>query len=382
MIKRTLKADLLSAINKYPVVCLLGSRQVGKTTLAKQIKNKDSVYLDLELTSDLLKLENAEWYLQKHQDKLVIIDEIQRKPEIFPLLRALIDQKRTNGRFLILGSASKILLKQSSESLAGRVCYYEMTPLNMKEIETDEIEKLWLRGGYPDSFLSSTIADSFEWRLNMITTYLERDIPQLNIKVSSSKIKRLLQMIAHNHAQLWNTSMIANSLDISTTAVNNYLDILEETFFIRRLPPYFYNLKKRLIKSPKIYIRDTGVLHSLLHLNSQNSLFNSQYLGNSWEGFVIEEILKILPRHYEASFFRTNNGAEIDLLLSKAGKANIAIEIKNSLSPKPSKGLYNSMKDLSIEKAFIFYPGNEDYQIKENIWAISIKNLISFIDKI
>ena len=379
MISRTLYNTIVESLKNFPIVGLIGSRQVGKTTLAKQIQRDSpghTVYIDLELPSDLNKLQSPELYLNQFTNVLVIIDEIQRMPALFPLLRALIDQKRTNGRFFILGSASPELIKQSSESLAGRIIYHELKPFCIEEIGYDHsfIQNLWLKGGYPESFLADNDKISFQWREAFIRTYLERDIPQLGIKIPSLALRRFWMMLAHAHGQLWNASQIANSLDTSAPTVRHYLDILEETFIVRQLQPYYGNIKKRLIKSPKIYIRDTGLLHALLKNQTLDALHGHPSLGNSWEGFVIEQITALGP-DTDAYFYRTSAGAEIDLLLFTKNNEPIAIEIKYSASPKPSKGFYSALNDLYCKKRYVIYPGQESYPITPTIEILSIHHL-------
>lgn len=379
MINRTLHNTVVESLKHFPIVGLIGSRQVGKTTLAKQIQHDSpghTVYLDLELTSDLNKLQSPELYLNQFTNSLVIIDEIQRMPALFPLLRALVDQKRTNGRFLILGSASPELIKQSSESLAGRIIYHELKPFCTEEIGYDQssIQNLWLKGGYPESFLADEDKISFQWREAFIRTYLERDIPQLGIKIPSLQLRRFWMMLAHSHGQLWNASQIANSLDTSAPTVRHYLDILEETFIVRQLPPYYPNIKKRLIKSPKIYIRDTGLLHALLKNRTLDALQSHPCLGNSWEGFVIEQITALVPDK-DVYFYRTSAGAEIDLLLFIESDEPIAIEIKYSASPKPSKGFWSALNDVACKKGYVIYPGQESYPIASTIQVLSIHHL-------
>ncbi len=378
MIKRTSQKEIEHSLKKYPVVGLLGPRQVGKTTLAKKLKkesNKEVIYLDLELPSDINKLLDPELYLKQHSNNLVIIDEIQRMPSLFPLIRALVDQNRINGRFLILGSASPALIKQASESLAGRVTYHELTPFSLLEVGYSKIEQLWLRGGYPGSFLSIDENSSFSWRESFIKTYLEMDIPQLGINIPSIQLRRFWTMLAHYNGQLWNASQIALSLGISAPTVRNYLDILEETFIVRQLPPFHTNTKKRLIKSPKIYIRDTGLLHSLLRTKTLDDLQGHPGLGSSWEGFVIEQILALIPKSWQAFFYRTNAGAEIDLVLIDDSNNKIAIEVKYSASPKILKGFWSAFEDLNCSQGFIVYPGDEQYPIKKNVWTLPAKNL-------
>lgn len=368
---------------RYPVVGILGSRQVGKTTLAKMIKNRMKrkvIYLDLELPSDLNKLQDPELYLSRFEDTLVIIDEIQRMRSLFPLLRALVDRKRTAGRFLILGSASPELIRHSSESLAGRIIYHELSPFSLAEINSENIQKLWLRGGYPESYLTRSNDNSFTWREAFIKTYLEMDIPQLGIRIPSQQIRRFWTMIAHSHGQLWNASKIAGSLGISAPTVRSYLDILEETFIVRQIQPYHSNIKKRLIKSPKVYIRDSGLLHTLLNIRTIEDLHAHPSLGSSWEGFIGKQILGILPERWQAYFYRTGAGAEIDSVLFDSKHKPVAIEIKYSMSPKVDRGFWNAYEDLSCKKGFVVYPGAESYPLGKNVVTLPVKDLAKVFD--
>ncbi|OGY87079.1 MAG: ATPase [Candidatus Kerfeldbacteria bacterium RIFOXYA2_FULL_38_24] len=378
MIKRTQIETIKNSLKHFPIVGILGSRQVGKTTLAKELlkRHKNVIYLDLELTSDVNKLQAPEIYLQQHKNEMVIIDEIQRLPELFPLLRALVDQNKNNGQFLVLGSASPALIKKLSESLAGRIIYHELTPFIISEInnKNNQIKKLWLRGGYPKSFLAPNDLISAQWREAFIKTHLERDIPQLNINTSSITLRRFLTMVAHNHASLWNTSNIARSLGVSAPSVKRYLDIFTDTFIVRQLQPYFINIKKRLIKSPKVYIRDTGLLHALLNIYDLEKLQAHTIIGASWEGFIIEQLINIAPEHWESYFYRTNSGAEIDLLFLTNNLEPVAIEIKYSLSPKISKGFWQATEDIKCKKKFILYPGQESYKIKNDVEILSVND--------
>jgi len=378
MISRTLHNAIVTSLKKYPVVGLLGSRQVGKTTLAKSVREavaRDAIYLDLELPSDWNKLHDSELYLRQFSETLVIIDEIQRMPSLFPVIRALVDQNRVGGRFLILGSASPDLLRRSSESLAGRIIYHELTPFNLYETDSDQIERLWLRGGYPESYLADNDEESFVWRESYIKTYLEMDIPQLGIRIPSVQLRRFWTMLAHSHGQLWNGNKIAGSIGVSAPTVRHYLDILENTFVVRRLLPYHANVKKRLIKSPKVYIRDSGLLHALLRIGNFDDLQGHPVLGSSWESFVIEQIIGLLPNHREVYFYRTNAGAEIDLVFFDKKNKPVAIEIKYSLSPAVSRGYWNACEDLSCKKGFIIYPGNERYPVGRNVFAMPVREL-------
>jgi len=378
MIARKIQQDVEKSLTQYPVVGILGPHQVGKTTLANAIRKilpQNTVYLDLELPSDLNKLREPELYMGQFMDTLVIIDEIQRMPSLFPLIRALVDQKKVAGRFLILGSASPDLLRNASETLAGRIIYHELCPFVMEETGYDQVQQLWLRGGYPESYLAPTDETSFTWREAFIKTYLEMDIPQLGIRVPAMQLRRFWTMLAHYHGQLWNAAKIANSLGISAPTVQKYLDILEDTFIVRQLPPYHANVKKRLIKSARVYIRDTGLLHALLRNRTMEDLYSHPSLGSSWEGFVIEQILGLIPDDDRACFYRTNAGAEIDLLLVEHPSGPVAIEIKYSLSPKVAKGFWNGYEDLGCKKGFIVYPGEEYYPVGKNVFALPVKHL-------
>jgi predicted AAA+ superfamily ATPase len=369
-IDRKIEPDVKKNLKDFPVVAILGPRQCGKSTLAKHIisPRKRSVYLDLELDSDLRKIDDPELFLSEQEDKLVCIDEIQRVPELFKTLRGLIDRRRKNGRFLILGSASRDLIRQSSETLAGRICYMELMPFLFSETAgagKADLMKSWTRGGFPESLLSRSNQSSVTWRKNFIRTYLERDIPQLGFNIPARTLKRLWTMIAHSHGQILNSSRLGESIGVSHTTIRSYLDILSQTFMIRLLQPYHANIKKRTIKSSKVYIRDSGILHSLLGIENRNDLFGHPVFGSSWEGFALENILATYPE-YEPYFYRTSSGVEIDLVLEK-GKKRIAFEFKSSKSPSPSKGFYQALKDLSISRAYIISPVDERYPLRKDV---------------
>lgn len=376
MIKRYLQDKIIAALEQFPVVGIVGSRQTGKTTLARLIQKQkqNSVYLDLELPSDQNKLREPELYLGRHRDALVIIDEIQKMPSLFPLIRALVDQNRVPGRFLILGSASPDMIRRSSESLAGRVVYHELPPFRLDEVgnREDRATALWLRGGYPDSFLARDMGSSLAWREAFIRTYLERDVPQLGIRVPAGQLRNFWTMIAHHHAQLWNASQIANSLGVSAPTVRHYLSILEDTFLVRQLRPFHANLKKRLVKSPKVFIRDSGLLHSLHGVGSMEDLLGRPLIGHSWEGFAIEQIVAQLPPQWEPYFFRTAAGAEIDLVLARAGRKPVAVEIKFSAAPEASKGFRGACLDLQCSREFVVYPGSESYPLSKTATALPL----------
>lgn len=383
MITRRVFKALQRSLAEFPVTALLGPRQVGKTTLARLVAAgmlpDKAVYLDLELPSDLAKLAEPELYLQSHQNRLVVIDEVQRAPELFPLLRALVDQERRSGRFLLLGSASPELSRFGSESLAGRIVYHELAPFSLDETGTSEITRLWTRGGYPLSYRAANEEKSLRWREAFITTFIERDIPQLGIRVPATMLRRFWMMTAHHHGNLWNASAIANALGVSSPAASRYLDILCDTFIVRQLAPFSANLKKRLVKSPKVYVRDSGLLHALLGIRDFEQLQGHPVIGASWEGMVIEQILAILPDGIAPYFYRTAAGAEVDLLLVPGSGAPIAVEIKHSLSPKVSKGLRSSMDDLNCDHGFIVYPGSESYQISKSITALPVTMLTELL---
>lgn len=382
MIKRRIQNDVAYGLKHFPAVGLVGPRQAGKTTLAKLIADSFGgpvIYLDLENPQDLQKLDDAQLYLQQFQDHLIILDEAQRKPELFPLLRSMIDQERRPGRFMILGSASPSLKRQASESLAGRIAYHELSPFTLDEIANgqDVVNKLWLRGGYPQSYLAASDELAVTWMQNFMQTHLEKDLPVLGVRVPAATLLRFWTMAAHCNGQLWNASRLAESLGVDSKAARRYLDILEDSFMIRQLQPFFGNVKKRLVKSPKVYIRDTGLLHTLLKIYSYDDLVGNPILGASWEGFCLEQILALKPCAYDAFFYRTQSAAaaEIDLVLTKGLNVEIAVEIKYSLTPKLTKSSINAIDAVTPKKTWIVYPGNESYPVRENVWTLPITEL-------
>ena len=381
MIDRKLKVQIETSLRNFPIVGLIGARQVGKTTLAKMISHtwpKKVMYLDLERPSDLAKLDEAELYLEQHADSMVILDEIQRKPGLYAVLRALIDAKRRNGRFLILGSASPEMIRRSSESLAGRIVYHELSPFSLAEVQPTQknISKLWCRGGYPRSFLAKSEKESNQWREAFIQTHLERDIPNLGVRIPAATLKRFWQMLCHCHGQLWNANKIAISLGTSATTVRHYLDLLQDTFMVRQLQPFHLNIKKRLVKSPKVYLRDSGLLHSLLRIQNQEDLIGHPSMGTSWEGWVIEQVSTYISNSWSTFFYRTSGGAEIDLIIQPAGKKPIiAIEIKYSLDPRPTKGFWSAFSDLKLARGFVVYPGQEYYPLGKKVFALPASEL-------
>ena len=384
MIKRLLYHRLEELMPDFPAIAILGSRQVGKTTLAQSLAEQfyqEFIYLDLESPSDQAKLSEPEQYFDLHEGKLIILDEIQRMPDLFPILRGVIDRRRKKGfrscQFLILGSASLELIRQSSETLAGRIAYEELPVFNLLEVEDEgkNLEKLWLRGGFPDSFLASSDKSSMTWRQNFITTYLERDIPQIAQFVPANRIRRLWTMIAHEQGQMINFSKFGAGLDLSSPTVKSYVDMLEDLLLIRSLRPWNNNAGKRLVKSPKVYIRDSGLTHALLQIGKLDDLLAHPVVGFSWEGFVIENILSILPKDTEYGFYRTSAGAELDLVISYKGQL-WAIEIKRTLSPKLSKGFINAVKDVKATHQFFVYAGQDEFPLNSNTTAIGLLGIL------
>jgi hypothetical protein len=379
-IERYLTAAILRKLQNIPVVAVLGPRQCGKSTLAKALlaNMQNTLYLDLERPSDANKLTDPEAFFTLNKDKLICLDEIQRIPELFPILRSIIDENRKNGRFIILGSASPDLLRQSSESLAGRIAYLELTPFFIDEImdnkDISKMRKLWLRGGFPRSFLALDERESFEWRLDFVRTFLERDIPSMGFKIPAGNIERFWKMCAHAHGQLLNRSKLGESLGISHHTVQTYMDLLSRLFILRILLPLEPNLKKRLIKSPKIYIRDSGLLHALLRIEEQNDLLGHPVYGSSWEGFAMENILCSAPA-WEPFFYRTASGTEIDLVLEK-NKQRIAVEFKVSTNPSVNQGFWSALEDLNCREAWVIAPVETAYPIKENIMVAPPETLI------
>ena len=387
MIERKIRQDIEEALNRQPAVAIIGTRQVGKTTIAFDIaESRDSLYLDLESYEDRDKLQDPILFFNQYEDRLIILDEIHRMPELFQTLRGGIDKGRRKGiktgRFLILGSASLDLLKQSGESLAGRIGYIDMTPLTVLEITPGNIMKLWVRGGFPDSFLSDSEQNSFLTRKDFIRTYLERDIPQFAPRFPAETLERLWMMLAHRQGSMLNASKLASNLSIATKTVGFYIDLLVDLLLLRRLTPYHANIGKRLVKTPKIYIRDSGLLHALLRIRDYESLAGHPVIGESWEGFVIENILSVVPVGTKHSFYRTSAGAEIDLVLEMPNNEIWAIEIKSGLTAKPTKGFYNAINDIKATHCFVVYAGQEQYPIAENIQAISLTEIMQRIDKI
>ena len=382
MIPRLAQSLVEKALARQAAVALLGPRQVGKTTLAMDIaRQRPSVYLDLENPADRSKLADPELYFASHRDELVILDEIHRTPELFATLRGIIDrgrrEGRRNGQFLILGSASIELLQQSGESLAGRIAFVDLGPIHVAEIANVDVpvRNLWVRGGFPDSLLADSDAASLAWRRDFIRTYLERDIPQFGPRVPAETLGRFWTMLAHMHGGLLNSSSLSRNLSTSAQTVGRYVDLLVDLLLVRRLMPFHTNLGKRLVKSPKLYIRDSGLLHALLGINSYDDLAGHPIVGMSWEGFVIESLIAAAPDGAVPSFYRTAAGAEVDLLLQMPQGELWAIEIKSGLTAKPERGFHVARTDLAPAKSFVVYAGAERYPLSDGVEAIGLPDL-------
>jgi predicted AAA+ superfamily ATPase len=385
MIEREAKGSVSGLLGRHPVVGLLGSRQVGKTTLALEIAaERPSVYLDLEAPADRAKLVDAELYLAGQDGKLVILDEIQRMPDLFPVLRGVIDRRRRAGekagQFLILGSASVDLLRQSSESLAGRIVYRELTPILADEwVGSGGLDALWVRGGYPESLLAEDEAASREWRDAFVTTCLERDIPQLGPRIPAETLRRFWTMLAHQQGGLFNAARLAGALGISGQTVGRYLDLMVDLLMVRRLPPWAGNAGKRLVRSPKVYVRDSGLVHALLGLGGLDSVLGHPVAGDSWEGMVIENLIAAVAPEGAAMFYRTSAGAELDLVLEFGTEERWAIEVKRSLSPAVSKGFHIACEDVRATQRHLVYPGSERFPLAGDIDAISLPELMQLL---
>lgn len=390
LVDRQAKQTILKALDRHASVALIGPRQVGKTTLAHEIaEERDSLYLDLEASADRAKLSDPVLFLSNYEDQLVILDEIHRVPELFQELRGLIDDGRRRGkgvgRFLILGSASMDLLRQSGETLAGRIEYVEMYPLNVLEATHDSAKPttLWLRGGFPDSFLADSNADSLAFRNNFIRTYLERDVPQFGPRIPAETLGRLWTMLAHNQGTLLNASRLAAGLVVSAPTVTSYIDLLVDLLLVRRLPPFRRNVGKRLVKTPRVYVRDSGLVHALLGIPDYNTLAGHPVVGASWEGFVLENLLTVAPDRTSASFYRTSAGAEVDLVLELPGNRGLwAVEIKRGLTASLGKGFHHAREDLKADRFFVVYSGDEHFPIAKDVEAIGLRDLVSLLSEI
>ena len=381
---RQLIAQVREELDANPAVVLLGPRQVGKTTLARQLAaEQSSLYFDLESERDRARLGEPELNLPLWQDRLVILDEVHRMPGLFPSLRGLIDEARRQGRkhglYFLLGSASLDLIQQSGETLAGRVAYLDLPPLTVLEVGAAHQDRLWLRGGFPDSLTAKSDAASLRWRSNFIQTYLERDVPQLGPRIAAETLRRFWTMLAHHQGGLLNVAQLARNLGVDAKTAHSYIDLLCDLLLVRRLQPWHANIGKRLVKSPKVYVRDSGLVHALLSLGDLNTLLSHPVIGASWEGFVIENLMACAPRGTQAFFYRTSGGAEIDLLLHLPGGDLWAIEIKRSLSPKLERGFHAACEDLNPRQRWVVYPGQESFVLKEGIEAVALAQLCAVL---
>lgn len=387
MIKRKIKEKVEKRLSEVPAVALMGPRQVGKTTLALEIaEKKPSIYLDLENRLDLQKIRNIEDFHAANRDKLIILDEVQRVPEIFAPIRGIIDKERRAGNkagnFLFLGSASIELLKQSSETLAGRISYVELHPINALEYhDTKDPNTLWVRGGFPDSLLSADDRASLAWRHDFIKTYLERDIPQLGPRVPATTLERFWMMLAHGQGTTINASKLASNLEVSHTTISRYIDLLADLLLVRKIPPYSSNVKKRLVKSPIIYVRDSGLTHALLDIKGLNDLLGHPVLGKSWEGFVIENIASVLPQSANLFYYRTSGGAEIDLIIEFSVREKWAIEIKRGPSLSIQRGFFEACEDIKPNKKFVVYSGTDDFPLENGISAVSLSSIMRLVEE-
>ncbi len=388
MIPRRIREEVEQALQRQAAVALLGPRQVGKTTLALSLAEAtQALYLDLEDRADREKLADPGLFLGQYDDRLVILDEIHRAPDLFQTLRSLIDKGRRTGkrtgRFLLLGSAAIEMLRQSGESLAGRIAYVHMSPFDVLEVATDRSKtiRLWVRGGYPDIYLAGDDAESFALRGDFIRTYLERDVHMFGPRLPAETLSRMWTMMAHNQGTLLNASRLAVSLSVSAQSTTRYLDLLVDLLLLRRLQPFHANVGKRLVKSPKVYVRDSGLLHALLNIQSYDALSGHPIVGASWEGFVLENLLTVAPPLTHASFYRTTAGAEIDLLLELPGNERWAIEVKLGLVPKCTKGFHLARADIQPDRSFVVHSGEDRYPITEGIEAIGLRELASELAK-
>ncbi len=381
MITRRQAALVQRDLAAFPSVVLLGPRQVGKTTLARGLSDSDphSKYLDLEDPSDLARLDDARGYLDLHRHRLVVLDEVQRMPDLFRVLRGQIDARRREGRacghFLLLGSASGALLRQSAESLAGRVAHHELPGFDALETGSD-LNRLWLRGGFPDSLLAASDDLSMRWRTNFVRTYLERDLPQSGLRSPAETLRRFWTMLCHRQGSVFNAAKLARSLGVSVPSVNRYTDTLVDMMLLRRVQPYFANVGKRLVRSPKVFVRDSGIVHTLLNIRSLDDLLGHPVAGASWEGFVAENLIAASPVGTDAFFYRTRSGAEIDLVLLLPGQELWAVEVKRSTAPRVSRGFRIAATDVAAARSFIVYPGTETYPLGHGMVAIPLPELM------
>jgi uncharacterized protein len=385
---------LLEALDQMPIVALLGPRQVGKTTLSLAILptlQKSAIYLDLEMEADQRKLLDPGYFLSQFRGQLVVIDEIQRMPNLFLVLRSIVDERKRDGErtghFLLLGSASKEIVQASSETLAGRIRFIELYPFTSLELFKHEqsayhLDQHWFRGGFPDSYLAATDLESWRWRSDFVQTYLEKDIPSMGLGISATQLTRFWSMLAHFHGQQVNLSSLARSLEMSHTSIRNYLDLLSDFYMVRQLKPWSGNIKKRLVKSPKIYIRDTGILHKLLHISDFNVLHGHPLMGASWEGFVVEQILAVLDDRWQYSYYRTSTQVELDLVLQTPTNETWVLEIKRGSTPKLGRGFYEACLDVGATRRFLLCNTQTHLLLARDLEQIGLLDLIQLIQKL
>jgi uncharacterized protein len=387
MIHRFGTEDLIELLQEFPAVAIVGPRQVGKTTLAKLLAQqiqKEIVYVDLENPRDELKLQDPVLFFEANEDKCVILDEIQRKKELFPILRSMIDSNRQAARFILLGSASPDLIRDSSESLAGRIYYKELTPFHAYEItESVDMQQLLLRGGFPNSLMAKSDKLSFRWRESFVQTYVERDLPLLGLSLQPSEARKVLRMLANLNGQILNYASLSKSIGVTAPTVKKYVHFLEQAFLVELLEPHTGNSSKRITKSPKIFIRDTGIANYMLGIQDYNDLLAHPKVGDLWEGFVLQQLAAILPSNIDRSFYRTHNGAEIDFVLTFPNNEKIGVEVKWSSTPKITAGSYEAMTDLNLQQLYVVSPTLDSFHLKHNILVISIDEFLKLlIDKI
>jgi predicted AAA+ superfamily ATPase len=386
VIERRISADLVDRLRNSPAVALLGPRQVGKTTLALTVAEKrPSIYLDLESEADRNRLSEPALYFADHTEELVVLDEIHRAPGVFEVLRGTIDESRRQGRgagrFLLLGSAGIDLLAQSGETLAGRIGFVELAPFDVTEVGAGEIDRLWIRGGFPESFLAPEEETSLRWRQDFIRTYLERDIPQLGPRIPAETLRRFWTMLAHRQGGLLNAAQLARGLGVSGMTASHYLDLMVDLLMVRRLQPRLANVGKRLVRSPKVYVRDSGLVHALLGLVDKEAVLGHPVAGPSWEGMAVENLLAVTGERAEGSFYRTSSGAEVDLILTWRDGREWAIEVKRSLTPRLERGMRSALADIEPERSFVVYPGEERYKLGPSTDAIGLFELCQEVAK-
>lgn len=374
------KKKLQSRLSKYPVTGVIGPRQVGKTTLVKQLTlTRKAIYIDLESDQDLVKLTDPGLFFRSNADHCIILDEIQNRQDLFALIRSIIDEDRRPGRFVLLGSASPTLMRKSADSLAGRIAYEEISSFGLVELGAKSQEQLWIRGGFPNAYLAGSSSDSLDWRRQFIKTYIDRDLPALGLDTNPRILNNFLRMLASSVGQLWNASTFSKALGVTAPTVRKYLDFLEQAFLVTVLEPYHVNIKKRLVKTPKVFFNDTGLLHALLNLEDLKTLSGNLIIGSSWENFAIRQLIQSLGNQYEYYFYRTHEGAEIDLLLLENNQPAISVEIKYSNAPKLTKGYLNAIEDVGTARNFLVTPSSDRFPVHPKVEVINLWDLVNLL---